>query len=176
MTLTAGTLALHIDESACYVVQSPLSYQDLKERKKSILFKTKIKCALDIFKPFWLHYLLPAAFRLLKANNDYKTQQNIFWWNCLVYLLRKWSKTPLSIECRKKKKYQTKRHLNDQSKNKVHNITNWWEFKFDKIIACEDAQAGQREVGNLSPSWRERFLASRKVRGMQGPGKEPGPP
>ena len=24
-----------------------------------------------------------------------------------------------------KKKYQTKRHLNDQSKNKVHNITNW---------------------------------------------------
>ena len=52
MTLTAGTLALHIDESTCYFVQSPLSYQDLKERKKSILFKTKIKCALDIFKPF----------------------------------------------------------------------------------------------------------------------------
>lgn len=52
MTLTAGTLALHIDESACYFVQSPLSYQDLKERKKSILFKTKIKCVLDIFKPF----------------------------------------------------------------------------------------------------------------------------
>ena len=52
MTLTVGTLALHIDESACYFVQSPLSYQDLKERKKSILFKTKIKCALDIFKPF----------------------------------------------------------------------------------------------------------------------------
>ena len=48
MTLTAGTLALHIDESACYVVQSPLNYQDLKEKKNSIHFKTKIKCALDI--------------------------------------------------------------------------------------------------------------------------------
>ena len=41
MTLTAGTLALHIDESACYVVQSPLNYQDLKEKKIVYTLKRK---------------------------------------------------------------------------------------------------------------------------------------
>ena len=93
-------------------------------------------------------------------------------WNIF---LKKWSKTPLSIECRKKK-YQTKRHLNDQSKNKVHNITNWWEFKLDKIIACEHARAGQRKVGNLSPSWARAFPHQQESERNARPGERTRPP
>lgn len=176
MTLTAGTLALHIDESACYFVQSPLSYQDLKERKKSIHFKTKIKCVLDILKPFWLHQLLPAAFVCFLKRTMTVKPNKIFFDEIVWYIfLKKGVKHHFRLSV-VKKKYKTKSQLNDQSKNKVHNTTNWWEFKFDKIIAWEHAQAGRREVGNLSPSWARAFPRQQESERNARPGEITRPP